>query len=107
MLAAMAEAEGWRVTYVGPNLPAEEIAFAVRQIEAKAVALSIVYPGDDQRVIGELQRLRQLLPRDTEILVGGRSADGYESTIKQIGATAISDMQSFRAQLEAIRFDRN
>ncbi len=107
VLAAMAEAEGWRVTYLGPNLPAEEIALAVRQTEAKAVALSIVFPGDDQRVIGELQRLRQLLPRDAEILVGGRSADGYDSTIKQIGATMISDMQSFRAQLDAFRSDRN
>ncbi|HMP84284.1 MAG TPA: MerR family transcriptional regulator, partial [Verrucomicrobiota bacterium] len=38
---------GWRVVYLGASLPALEIAGAALQNNARAVALSIVYPEDD------------------------------------------------------------
>ena len=39
--AAAAAAEGWRVTYVGPGLPAEETVEAATILGARAVALSL------------------------------------------------------------------
>jgi len=56
-VGAAAVSQGWRVTYVGPNLPAEEIAGAAQQKRARAVALSVVYPEDDPHLSGELRRL--------------------------------------------------
>ena len=51
-------AEGWHVTYLGPDLPPEEIAAAAIQSGARAVALSIVYPPDDPLLMDDLAVLR-------------------------------------------------
>ena len=42
--ASIAGVEGWRVTYLGPNLPAEDVAAAVQQDPARVIGLSIIYP---------------------------------------------------------------
>ncbi len=103
MASATASAEGWRVTYLGPNLPAEEIAAAARQNQARAVALSIIYPADDPRLEPELQKLRRLLPGDVALLIGGRAAVNYRATLEVLGVQLIKDMASFSAILEALR----
>lgn len=73
---------GWRPTYLGPNLSAEEIAAAVEVRKARAVALSTVFPGDDPQVPNEITRLRQMLPTDTILVLGGRAAFGYHQTLR-------------------------
>jgi DNA-binding transcriptional MerR regulator/methylmalonyl-CoA mutase cobalamin-binding subunit len=98
-----AAAEGWRVVYLGPNLPAEEIAAAAQQHGAKAVALSIVYPTDDPHLENEFKRLRRYLPAEVAIIVGGRAAGNYHDVLDTIGATRMSDFQSFRTKLESMR----
>ncbi len=103
MAAALAAQQGWRVTYLGPNLPANEIAAAVQGSGAAAVALSIVYPEDDPVLDEELIQLKRLLPRNTEILIGGRVSAAYLTTVRRIGAIMVSDLQEFDAQLEMIR----
>jgi hypothetical protein len=60
MAASMASSQGWKVTYLGPNLPAEEIVAAAGRRGARAVALSVVFPADDARLYDELRRLRRL-----------------------------------------------
>lgn len=104
LIAAMvAASEGWRVTYLGPNLPAEEIAGAVQQSGARAVALSIVYPPDDPRLPQELTALRKHLGPEIAILAGGRAATAYLRTLSAIGAVVLHDMRGLRAELEAMR----
>ena len=58
--ALAATSEGWRGIYLGPNLPAEEIAFGARQNQVKAIALSLVYPSDDTHLGMEIKRLRRI-----------------------------------------------
>jgi DNA-binding transcriptional MerR regulator/methylmalonyl-CoA mutase cobalamin-binding subunit len=94
---------GWQVTYLGPDLPADEIAAAAGMKNASAVALSIIYPADDPNLDRELRRLRRLLPAETAILVGGRAAEGYEETLQSIQAIRANDMQDLRARLAALR----
>jgi methanogenic corrinoid protein MtbC1 len=103
VVAAMAVSEGWRVTYLGANLPAEEIAGAAQQSQARAVALSLVYPTDDPRIPGELEHLHRYLAEATPILVGGRASAHYEDVLRAIGATRLDDMRSLRAHLETLR----
>ena len=62
MVAAAASDMGWRVIYLGPSLPAADIAAAARQHEARAVAVSIVYPEDDPDLPAKLENLRKYLP---------------------------------------------
>jgi methanogenic corrinoid protein MtbC1 len=105
MMAAMtAASEGWRVTYLGPNLPAEEIAAAAAQRNARAVALSVVYPADDPRVAEELRRLRELVGPEITILVGGSGAEHYAHILDDAGIRRRSDFATFRQDLESIRY---
>lgn len=101
--AAVAASEGWQVTYLGPDLPPEEIAAAAFQKGARAVALSLTYPPDDPLLIDELRRLRRLLSPWTELVVGGRAAAAYGRVLDEVGARRLDDLQGLRQELEILR----
>lgn len=103
IVAAAAVTEGWQATYLGPDLPPEEIAAAAVQKGARAVAISIVYPPDDPLLAGDLRKLRRLLPHETELLVGGRSAASYAAVIDDIGAVQVDNLARLRDELELMR----
>jgi MerR family transcriptional regulator, light-induced transcriptional regulator len=93
---------GWRVVYLGASLAAADIAGAAKQNQARAVALSIVYPEDDPLLKAELTRLRELLP-DTPILAGGRATPAYRRTLDEIGAVTPADLAELGTALDRIR----
>lgn len=103
MAAAAAANLGWRPVYLGPNLPAHEIAGAAARNEAAAVALSIVYPDDDAYLARELTELARLLPEGTRILAGGRAARGYFEALIRIGALFAESIEEFGNQLDTVR----
>lgn len=103
LVAVTAASEGWQVTYLGVNLPAEEIAGAARQRQAKAVALSVIYPADDPSLVQELRKLRGYLPADVVMIVGGRAAVGYREVLDAIGAIRLDTLTSLRTTLEMLR----
>lgn len=103
MAAAAASNLGWLAIYLGPSLPAHEIAGAALRNEAAAVALSIVYPEDDPNLARELTDLSRLLPASTRILAGGRAARGYFETLIRIGALYADSIEEFGTQLDALR----
>ena len=103
MAAAAAANLGWRAIYLGPSLPAHEIAGAALRNEAAAVALSIVYPEDDANLAHELTDLARLLPPTTRILAGGRAARGYFETLVRIGALYADSIEEFGEQLDGLR----
>ncbi len=71
MLASLA---GVEPVYLGPNLPAREIADAVRRTSAKVVALSITFLSETTQ--DELTALAAAMPEGAELWVGGAgSAD--------------------------------
>jgi len=100
MLAATtASGNGWRVVYLGANLPAEELARAARHVKADAVALSIVFPTDDPAMPDELRRLRAALGPRTGIVVGGGGAHAYRDTLREIGADPLTSVTALRTWL--------
>jgi DNA-binding transcriptional MerR regulator/methylmalonyl-CoA mutase cobalamin-binding subunit len=101
--AATAAGEGWQVTYLGPDLPPEEIAAAAVQKGARAVALSITYPPDDLLLVDELRRLRRLLGNRVVLIVGGRATAGYGPVLDDIGALRVEDLAGLRQELAALR----
>jgi DNA-binding transcriptional MerR regulator/methylmalonyl-CoA mutase cobalamin-binding subunit len=101
--ASVAASEGWRITYLGPGLPAEEIAAAAQYRGAKVVALSLVYPADDPYLRIELTRLRRFLGDEMQVIVGGRAAQGYVEILESISARLITDIAQFREELRAVR----
>jgi methylmalonyl-CoA mutase cobalamin-binding subunit len=103
MAALVAEAAGWRVVYLGVDLPAEEIAAAARQEDARAVALSLIYPPDDSRLPHELRRLRRLLPSPTALFVGGDAAVDYSGVLRELDARWVESITALRDALDALR----
>jgi methanogenic corrinoid protein MtbC1 len=102
LAAAAARDLGWRATYLGPSLPAEEIAAAADTRKARAVALSAVYPGDDPQIPLEITRLRQLLPADTLLLLGGRAAYGYHQALRIPDVHLVTNLHDLEQILERI-----
>ncbi len=100
MLAAVVAADsGWRVLYLGPSLPAEEIAVAAEQSGATAVAMSVV-DGEDvdrERAGRELESLRASLPKGVLLVVGGRRS----AEVAPDGVTMVEDLDSLREVLAA------
>jgi methanogenic corrinoid protein MtbC1 len=106
MAAAVAGIDGWRVAYLGANLPAEDIVATARAVNARVVALSIVYPTDDPMLSHELLKLRKILGPHKAILAGGRAAGAYAPVLAEIGAIHISDLSLLRSELERTRLPR-
>lgn len=103
MAAAMAISEGWRATYVGPNVHAETIAETARARRARAVALSILHPMDDPRVPEQIEELAQLLPPFVTLIVGGRGTIAYCDALERVGAVRLTSYESLRHTLETLR----
>ena len=100
MLAATtAAANGWRVAYLGPNLPADELARAVQHVRADALALSIVYPTDDPELPADLRELKRLLPASTGLVIGGSGATAYAGVLSDIGADQLTSLAGLRRWL--------
>lgn len=98
--ALIAEFKGWHITYLGPNLPAEEIAFAVKSSHADAVAISITVSTDDHVVTKELRRLNKLIGRDVMLIVGGGAVEDYAVLIKEMGAVKVEHCDQLKGILD-------
>jgi len=98
LAAATAALSGWRVIYLGPDLPGADIARVVRDTDAAAVALSIT--AHDPRATTEVVALRESLGRELPILLGGQQAERVGSGVGR--GVSPSDLESFRATLVSL-----
>lgn len=103
MVAAAANDMGWRVIYLGTSLPALEIAGAVIRNQARALALSIIFPNDDPNLPSELETLRKNLPDHVKLIAGGRAAGSYATALEQHGFMRNASLSAFYRALEEIR----
>lgn len=99
LAAATAASAGWRVVYLGGDLPGEDVARAAAETGATAVALSLVHPEGEPSTARALRRLRQGLPGRVTLIVGGRAADSYAPVLRETGAERLDDYDAFRSRL--------
>ena len=102
VVALTAAESGWRPLYFGPNLPAEEIAAAVKMTVAKAIALSISHRIEIASIVRELRKLRSYCAHRVQIYVGGYGIAEIMPRIDLIGVRCIENVEKFRAELEAL-----
>ncbi len=100
--AVAASSEGWNVGYLGPNLPAEEIAGAVAHFRSKAVIMSLVYPEADPLVESDIRKLRRHLP-GTPFIVGGRARESYSAVLAETNTIVVDHLYSLRRALETLQ----
>jgi DNA-binding transcriptional MerR regulator/methylmalonyl-CoA mutase cobalamin-binding subunit len=104
MAAATAAACGWKVLYLGPSLPAQDIAAAATTSGARVILLSLVLDGGSATV-REVELLAGLVGpvggQDVRILVGGRAAPHYAGPLRRGGCELPGDLAGLRVSLAA------
>lgn len=99
----LASSYGWRTTYLGTCLNAEELAAVARTLNCHCITLSIVYPEDDPLLPFQLKRLRELLTNEGMIIITGSSSRGYKNVLKEIGALVSTSIQDYQSILMGAR----
>ena len=99
MASVIAVDSGWRVLYLGPDLPAEEIAAAVKNSAAEAVLLSIVMETPQDELILALSRLKRSLGADVAVHAGGRGMAGCVPASSGYGVSCHGDLYGLARSL--------
>lgn len=76
---------GWRVRYLGADLPLKDLAEAAWTLIPQIVALSAADPTNVSNQIPELRRLPRLLPPGTMVVLGGQGAEINSSRLRRAG----------------------
>ena len=82
---AMVHEAGWRVHYLGPDLPVDEVAEAAWRLRPASVALSASAPVEVEGCLAELLRLPSRLPPETRAVIGGAGAPAYRRDLTNAG----------------------
>lgn len=98
-LALTAVESGFKSLYFGPNLPAKDIAAAVKSNDAQAVAMYIGACIDGGRVESEIEKLRDNLVDDINILVCTSGNLATSKLIKREGIF-VTTLRDFRQELD-------
>ncbi|MEM9194281.1 MAG: MerR family transcriptional regulator [Myxococcota bacterium] len=72
-VSLVATLAGYRSVYLGADLPAEETGFAVRELKASYLMLSVVH-GDMASLRRELAAIEAAVPSEVRIIVGGAAS---------------------------------
>lgn len=99
LAATVASSMGWCDVYLGPNLPAQEIANVAINRKAPVIALSICMFMANSRVLLELEELRKFVGDNIPIVAGGRGANRIQSQLKEIGILYLDSFPEFRDYL--------
>lgn len=102
MVVAEAVTLGWRVTYLGADLPADEIASAATQTGARAVALGAVYAPDPAGLSREISALRRALSGDIALMVGGAAVQSIDLPEGDGKTVYVRDLDELRTELHAL-----
>jgi methylmalonyl-CoA mutase cobalamin-binding subunit len=94
---------GWRVVYLGADLPAAEIARAVRDTGARVLTVSLVHPLDDPRLAGELRALREQVGTGVACLAGGAGAVALRGLVEKAGFQVVEEIPRLHALLRELR----
>lgn len=97
--ALYAVTRGWRVIYLGADLPAAEIARTVKLTKARVLALSLAAPAGNETT-HELRQLQQQLPISTRVWIGGREAFSHREFIEQADWILVRDLEDLDDRLK-------
>jgi DNA-binding transcriptional MerR regulator/methylmalonyl-CoA mutase cobalamin-binding subunit len=107
-IALVARESGWRSLYLGPSLPADEIAAAVSLSNAIAVALSITFSYDHQQLVEEVKKLRRFLSNDTTIFIGGQDASTFSDRFDELNVQLLDSLDNLKLALDnLLKRERN
>ncbi|MEJ2184458.1 MAG: MerR family transcriptional regulator [Gemmatimonadota bacterium] len=102
LVAVTAGLAGWSVLYLGVDLPASDVVVAANSYAARVVALSLVWDGGAEALVGELAVVAAGLGEDVKLLVGGRASALHAGLLGDLGALRLRDLGSLRNTLNVL-----
>ncbi|HEY8258733.1 MAG TPA: MerR family transcriptional regulator [Gemmatimonadales bacterium] len=86
-LCTLAEVQerGWRIQYLGADLPVDEIATAAWKLSPRAVALSASDPATVRANLPALAALPAKLPPGTTVAIGGAGTEAHAGRLRNYG----------------------
>jgi DNA-binding transcriptional MerR regulator len=103
LLASMVTAShGCQVHYLGPELPAEEIARYAESTGAAAVAVSVIVGESTAPVADELGRLRRALDPERALWIGGSGARRLTAESLPAGCVIVGGTPELEQRLELL-----
>jgi MerR family transcriptional regulator, light-induced transcriptional regulator len=101
--AAVAATEGWRVTYLGPGVPATDIAAAAASTSARAVSVTVPRVDGGDHLLREVRALRGRLPARVPLLVSGAGAHALPAELRGPGVHIIDNLRDLALGLRLAR----
>jgi DNA-binding transcriptional MerR regulator/methylmalonyl-CoA mutase cobalamin-binding subunit len=98
LAALLAATRGWRVVYLGADLPAEEIARTIRLTKSRYLGLSVI-ASDNAETGKELEELARLLSSQTRVWIGGEDAPRHRDLIERANWVLVPDLDDFDDRL--------
>jgi MerR family transcriptional regulator, light-induced transcriptional regulator len=81
----LVQEQGWRIHYLGPDLPVEEVLEAAWRLRPQVVALSTSFPDNCEAQLGSLADLPRRLPPGTVPVIGGGGAGPHATALRHLG----------------------
>lgn len=104
MSAVVCASRGFRVHYLGPELPPSEIARYVNETGAGVVALSVLLDDTPSQVVAQLGELRAALEPDVPIWLGGRGVHRLDRNALPPQAIVLAGTPDLQQRLDALAF---
>jgi DNA-binding transcriptional MerR regulator/predicted component of type VI protein secretion system len=102
MFAAIAASRKLRTCYLGADLPPEEISNFATRVNAAAVAISMVLPENVAVGLEKLTILRQGLPDNIEIWIGGAASFYVDPVQFPAGTVHMAGRKDFEHRLDML-----
>ncbi|MEW6679240.1 MAG: MerR family transcriptional regulator [Pseudomonadota bacterium] len=101
MFALLALQRGYRVIYLGANMPIRQIMHVALHTRAQAVVLASRGTENRPELLADIEWLSQAA--DTPVFVGGHFAEQFHQRLEQIGAIPMGDNMGLGVRLLEIR----
>jgi len=103
MAAATAGSEGWRVIYLGTDLPVSEIVETATRTHAQAIGISMVFSDNKSRTETDLRELEKIIPKETTLLIGGAGAHSLKRPHGRNRTVFLESMSQLHTELLRLR----
>jgi DNA-binding transcriptional MerR regulator/methylmalonyl-CoA mutase cobalamin-binding subunit len=97
--ALIAAMHGWRVVYLGTDLPAAEIVRTVKLTKARVLALSVL-TSENLGIAGELQTIADQISPHARVWIGGEDAPHHRALIEQANWILVRDFEDLDDRLK-------
>jgi DNA-binding transcriptional MerR regulator/methylmalonyl-CoA mutase cobalamin-binding subunit len=102
LAAVTAAAEGWTVTYLGADLPPNDLASAAQRTAADAAGLSLVYDAGEAPLLAALREARAELADRIPLIAGGAATQPLRGRAEAMGVLVVSSLMEFRTVLHRL-----